>query len=82
MEQQEGENDLPSMPVARSCLCNYCSCCVKAVCREPGKQRITSQLASGLAGGPFADEVNWDAVAEQFSLSLRTYIGSLSSKRD
>ena len=35
MEQQEEENDLP--PVARSYLCNYCSCCVKAVCRRTWK---------------------------------------------
>lgn len=37
MEQQEGENDLPRPPVARSYLCNYCSCCVKAVCRRAWK---------------------------------------------
>ncbi|BBU16030.1 hypothetical protein BE1S17E09_45530 [Escherichia coli] len=37
MEQQEGENDLPSTASPRSCLCNYCSCCVKAVCRRTWK---------------------------------------------
>jgi len=37
MEQQKGKMIYPRPPVARSCLCNYCSCCVKAVCRRTWK---------------------------------------------
>ena len=63
----------PRPPVARSYLCNYCSCCVKAVCRrtwKTGASRLNLLLA--WLEDHFADEVNWDAVADQFSLSLRT----------
>lgn len=37
MEQQEEENDLPSTASREILLCNYCSCCVKAVCRRTWK---------------------------------------------
>ncbi len=64
----------PRPPVARSCLCNYCSCCVKAVCRRTRKtaHHVSTCFWPGWLEDHFADEVNWDAVADQFSLSLRT----------
>mgnify|MGYP002614879726 CR=1 FL=1 len=34
---RKGKMIYPRPPVARSCLCNYCSCCVKAVCRRTWK---------------------------------------------
>ncbi len=82
MEQQEGENDLPSTASRGSYLCNYCSCCVKAVAGESGKQRITSQLQPGRLEEHFADEVNWDAVADQFFFHCVCYIGSKRQTTD
>ena len=55
MEQQEGENDLPS---------------------TAGRENL---LLAWLEDH-FADEVNWDAVADQFSLSLRTLHRQLKQK--
>ena len=34
---RKGKMIYPRPPVARSYLCNYCSCCVKAVCRRTWK---------------------------------------------
>lgn len=62
----------PRPPVVKFCLCNYCSCCVKQFAGEPGNSASRLNLLLAWLEDHFADEVNWDAVADQFSLSLRT----------
>lgn len=47
---------------------------------ENSASRLNLLLAS--LEDHFADEVNWDAVADQFSLSLRTLHRQLKQQRD
>ena len=73
MEQQEGENDLPST-ASREILFMQLLLLLRKSSLQENLENSASRLNLLLAWleDHFADEVNWDAVAEQFSLSLRT----------
>ena len=73
MEQQEGENDLPST-ASREILFMQLLLLLRKSSLQENLENSASRLNLLLAWleDHFADEVNWDAVADQFSLSLRT----------
>ena len=73
MEQQEGENDLPSTASREILFMQFLLLLRKSSLQE-NLENSASRLNLLLAWleDHFADEVNWDAVADQFSLSLRT----------
>ncbi len=73
MEQQEGENDLPST-ASREILFMQLLLLLRKSSLQENTENSASRLNLLLAWleDHFADEVNWDAVADQFSLSLRT----------
>lgn len=83
MEQQEGENDLPST-ASREILFMQLLLLLRKSSLQESVENSASRLNLLLAWleEHFADEVNWDAVADQFSLSLRTLHRQLKQQTD
>lgn len=71
MEQQEGENDLPST-ASREILFMQLLLLLRKSSLQENLENSASRLNLLLAWleDHFADEVNWDAVADQFSLYI------------
>ncbi|EQA2527859.1 HTH-type transcriptional activator RhaS [Escherichia coli] len=72
-QEQDGENDLPST-ASREILFMQLLLLLRKSSLQENLENSASRLNLLLAWleDHFADEVNWDAVADQFSLSLRT----------